>query len=348
MAKTQKQSLNYGDEIKKLRSQGPGRLYILRGEEDFLRDSFLAELKKLCVEEGTEAFNYHRVEAAKPDIPAMREAAEAMPFMAERTLTEVRDFDINKTAAYDQEAFKALVADLPEWTTLVFVFAPGYSLDSRLGTVKTLKSAGEDLEFTAPREMELTRWIIRRAESLGKRMAPGTASYLAWVCGERMNTLIPEILKIAGVARGEEITRADIDAVAKRAPETTIFNLTDALGAKEYDKAASLLADLLADRDEPPQKQIAMVSEQFRRLYVARVAKDFKKPDSYITDCIPELSGRSYPVTLLKRACGNFSRERLARAVRLCVECDSGMKSGGPEPAELMKELLLKLSMDRV
>ena len=348
MAKTQKQRLSYGSEIKKLREHGPERLYILRGEEDFLRDSFLAELKKLCVAEGSEAFNYHRVDAAKPDISAMREAVEAMPFMAEHTLTEVRDFDINKTAAYDQEALKALAADIPAWATLVFVFAPDYAPDSRLGAVKALKSAGTDLEFTAPQETELTRWIMRRVESTGKRIAPGTAGYLAWVCGERMNTLIPEILKIAGVARGEEITRADIDAVAKRAPETTIFNLTDALGAKEYDKAASLLADLLADKDEPPQKQIAMVSEQFRRLYVARVAKDFKKPDSYITDCIPELSGKTYPITLLKRACGNFSRERLARAVRLCVECDSGMKSGGPEPSELMKELLLKLSMDRV
>ena len=302
MAKAEQPRLDYGREIARLREEGPQRTYILRGEEDYLRDSYLAELKKLCLDEGTEAFNYHRLRGATLDMQQLTESVEAMPFMGEHTLTEVRDFDINKTSAYDQEALKALVADIPEWATLVFVFAPDYAPDSRLGAVKALKSAGTDLEFTAPQETELTRWIMRRVESTGKRIAPGTAGYLAWVCGERMNTLIPEILKIAGVAREEEITRADIDAVAKRAPETTIFNLTDALGAKEYDKAASLLADLLADRDEPPQKQIAMVSEQFRRLYVARVAKDFKKPDSYITDCIPELSGKTYPITLLKRA----------------------------------------------
>ncbi len=348
MAKAKKQSLNYAEQIKKLRAGGPGRLYVLCGEEDFLRDSFLAELKKLCVAEGTEAFNYHRIPAGKPDISAIREAVEAMPFMSERTLTEVRDLDINRTAAYDPEELKALAADLPEWATLAFVFAPGYAPDNRLSAVKALKGAGEYLEFTAPGESELTRWIMRRAEALGKRIDAGTAAYLSWVCGERMNTLIPEILKIAGAAKGEEITRADIDAVAKRAPETTIFNLTDALGAKEYDRAASLLADLLADRDEPPQKQIAMISEQFRRLYAARAAKDFGKPDSYITDCVPELAGRAYPLTLLKRACANYSRERLARAVRLCVECDCGMKSGGPDPSELMKELLVKLSMDRL
>ena len=348
MAKTEKKPFQYGEELKKLRSEGPARLYMLRGDEDFLRDSYLRELRALCAEEGTEAFNLHRLQGPALDMSALREAVEGMPFMGERTFTEVRDFDINKTSAYDPEDLKDLLSDLPDWATVAFVFSPGYAPDSRLGAVKAIKKAGVDLEFTAPREAELVRWVMRRAESQGKRIDSGTANYLIWVCGTRMNTLIPEITKIAGAAAGDEITRADIDAVAKRAPETTIFHLTDALGAGEYDKAAALLADLLADKDEPPQKQIAMVSEQFRRLYAARVAEDFHKPESYITDCVPELAGRSYPVTLLKRACRNFSRERLARAGGLGVECDYGMKSsGGPDPEERMKELVLKLAMDR-
>ena len=90
-----------------------------------------------------------------------------------------------------------------------------------------------------------------------------------------------------------------------------------------------------------------MVSEQFRRLYVARMAADHHLPESFITDCVPELAGRSYPLRLLKGTCRNFSLDRLRRAVRLCVECDFGMKSNGPDPAELMKELVLHLAMDQ-
>jgi DNA polymerase-3 subunit delta len=350
MAKTYKQdkpTLNYSEELKKLRADGPERVYILRGEEDYLRDSFLKELRTRCVEEGSEAFNYHRLQGANLDLSDLRQAVEAMPFMGEHTLTEVREFDINRTAAYDGDGLKALLADLPEWATVAFVFAPGYAPDNRLGIMKAVKKLGHDMEFSSPREAELIRWVTRRAEDLGKEIDGTTANYLMWVCGSRMNTLIPEIVKIAGVAKGKAITKADIDAVAKRAPETTIFNLTDALGAKEYDKAAGLLADLLADRDEPPQKQIAMVSEQFRRLYVARVAQEYGKGEDYITSCIPELSGRSFLVNQLRKTCRSYSLPRLARAVRLCVECDYGMKNGGPEPAERMKELLLRLAMDR-
>ena len=138
MAKKEKPPFRYSDERKRLLADGPARAYMLRGEEDFLRDSFLAELRALCVEEGTEAFNYHRLTGAALDLPALAEAVEAMPFMGERTLVEVRDFDINKTGDYDPDALKALVSDIPEWATVAFVFPPGYAPDTRLKAAKAI------------------------------------------------------------------------------------------------------------------------------------------------------------------------------------------------------------------
>ena len=347
MAAKEKTTLDYGAEIKKLRQEGPRRVYILRGEEDYLRDSYLSELKKLCLPEGTEAFNYHRLQGPGLDMAALRQSAEAMPFMGEHTLTEVRDLDVNRTSGYDVEALKAFLEDVPDWATVAFVFSPGYAPDNRLAPVKAMKKAGADIAFTSPGEAELLRWVVRRMESLGKRIDGPTANYLIWICGDRMNALIPEMVKIAGYASDRDVTRRDIDAVAKKAPETTIFNLTDALGAGEYDKAARLLADLLADKDEPPQRQIAMISEQFRRLYVARVAQDTGRGESYITACVPELSGRAYPLRLLQRAGRSFSADRLARAVGFCAQCDYAMKDTGGDPEALMKELILRLAMDR-
>lgn len=347
MAKTNESSADYSAEIKRLREEGPRRVYLLRGKEDYLRDSYLAELKKYCLPDGTEAFNYHRLQGPTLDMAALAESTEAMPFMGERTLTEVRDFDVNKTSAYDPDSLKAFLNDVPAWATVAFVFSPDYTPDGRFTAVKAMQKVGVDLIFNTPREAQLLNWVTRRVGSQGKKIDGPTARYLIWVCGERMNTLIPEIVKITSYAKDEAVTRADIDAVARKTPETTIFNLTDALGAGAFDKAASLLGDLLADRDEPPQKQISMVSEQFRRLYVARVAADSGRGDSFITACIPELTGRSYPLKLLKRTCGNFSAARLGRAVSLCAQCEYAMKDTGGDPESLMKELLLHLALDR-
>ena len=348
MAKKEKPTFDYGAHIRRLRQEGPAKVYVLRGAEDYLRDSFLAELRKLCVEEGTEAFNHHRLTGPKLDVADLISSAEAMPFMGERTLTEVWDFDINHTSNYDPEALKAFLSDVPDWATVAFVFSPEYNPDSRLTAMKAMKKAGIDLEFTAPREGELIRWVTRRAESQDKTIDSATAGYLIWVCGERMNTLIPEITKIAGHAAGKSITRADIDAVAKKAPETTIFNMIDALGDGEYDKAARMLSELLVDKEAPPPKQIFWVGDRFRRLYVARLAADTGRGDSYIEACIPELAGQYFRIKLLKNTCKKYSRERLARAVIMCAQCEYRMKDTGGDPEALLKELILRLALDKV
>ena len=346
MAVKEKITLDYGAEIRKLRAEGPRSVYILWGEEDYLRDSYLAELKKLCLAEGTEAFNYHRLQGPGLDMGALRQSAEAMPFMGERTVTEIRDFDVNRPGSYDPEALKAILADVPEWATLVFVFSPGYSPDKRLAAVKAMKKAGTEIAFVSPDEAELRRWVIRRVESLGKKIDPATAGHLIWVCGGRMNGLIPEILKITAYVQGDAVRPEHIDAVAKRAPETTVFNLTDALGAGDYDRSAALLADLLADRDETPHGLIAMIGEQFRRLYAARLAADTGRGAAFITACIPELAAGSYPMRMCQRACGRFSAARLARAISTCARCDYAMKDTGGEPEALLKELILRLATD--
>lgn len=346
MAKKNTAPFRYGDERNRLKQNGPERLYLLWGEEDYLRDSFLEELRGICVAEGTEAFNYRRLPGPGIDTRGLGEAMEAMPFLGDRTLTEVREPDINKTSGYDPDALRELLSDIPPWATVVFVLGVETVPDGRLTAVKTLRKAGREIVFTSPGDAQLIRWIQTRVKALGKTIPAGAARHLLMVCGPRMNAMIPEIVKIAGAAAGSEITEADIDAVAEKSSEATIFQLTDALGEKDFDKAAQLMAELLADRDEPPQKQIYMVSEQFRRLYAARLARDFRLDDDYITDCIPELAGRSYLLSQIRQMAGRFSRKRLARAVELCAACEFGMRDGGPAPAERMKELLVQLALE--
>lgn len=343
----EKPRMDYGAVVNELRQRGPERLYLLWGEEDYLRDSYLDELKKLCLAEGTEAFNYHRLEGPTPDMEQLARSVEAMPFMGERTLIEVRDFDASRTSAYDPQALKAMLEDLPDWVTLVFVYSPGKGPEGRMAAIKAIRKLGRELEFTSPADAALNKWVIRRMNGMDRSIDPETASYLIWVCGERMNALIPEITKIAGYARDKTVTKADIDAVARRAPETRVYELAAALGAGRYDEAAGMLADLLADRDEKPQGLLAMVSGQFRQLYIARVAADSGQGAAFITACLPELAGKTGRVNAVRRAAERFSAERLGRAVCLCARCDYAMKNTGGREEILLKQLLLQLALDR-
>ena len=47
-AKKQEKAFNYNAAVRELREQGPQRLYLLWGREDYLREAYLTQLKQFC------------------------------------------------------------------------------------------------------------------------------------------------------------------------------------------------------------------------------------------------------------------------------------------------------------
>ncbi len=82
--------MNYAAITRALKDKGPGRLYYLHGPEDYLRELFLKEIATLCLGGTDDDFNYHRFEGPAVNPAMLSDAVNALPFAAERTLTEVR------------------------------------------------------------------------------------------------------------------------------------------------------------------------------------------------------------------------------------------------------------------
>lgn len=344
MAKNSKndKKTDYGAVLRELKDKGAERLYLLWGAEDYLRESFFDEIKKLCLDGGSSDFNHHRLEGSPLNMQKLSEAVDAVPFMGEKTLVEVRDFDVNGVKDEDTERLKNIISDIPDYATVVFLLPVGYEPDGRKAAIKALKKLGNAIEFTVQAQGLLVNWITRRFAALGKSIGRAECEKLIFTSGELMTRLIPEIEKIAGFSKGESITSADIEKTAQRIPEASVFEMTDRLSEKDFDKAASLLAELLQS-GEHPIKILAMIGFQIRRLYTARVALDKKLG----RDFVMESCGISYSFLadkLLKSAAG-FSTQQLKKAVELCAESDYRMKSSSEDDEDILKELLLRIAV---
>ena len=95
--------------------------------------------------------------------------------------------------------------------------------------------------------------MCRRFRALGKEIDANLASELIFLCGDLMTNLIGEIEKIGAYAKGDRITREDVDAVATPQLDTVVFRMTDAIGAGKFDQAAQVLGELY-QMQEPPIK----------------------------------------------------------------------------------------------
>ena len=223
-----------------------GRLYLFHGEEAYLRDFYLGQMKKKLLSGGMEAFNLHTLQARECDPKSLGQIVDCLPMMSQRTMVVVYDYDLFKAPAEQRETMAALFADLPEYVCLVFVYdLIEYKPDARTKLAAAIKANGTAVKFTRQEQGDLVDWIRRRFKALDHDIDSELARYLIFLCGDLMTGLISEIGKIGAYARHRAVTRADIDAVAIPQLDAVVFQLTDAITAGDFDKAVSVLSDLL-------------------------------------------------------------------------------------------------------
>ena len=330
-----------------LKAGTPGCAYIFYGEESYLREYYLGELRKLLVPGGFEEFNYHKLEGKELTVQSLSEMAEAMPMMAERTLIVATDFDLFKLNEEQREKMIAFLEDIPPYCCVVFVYDTlAYKPNKTMKKLyKAVSDHVEAVEFRAADSSDLVAWIARRFKALGKEIDRQTAEYLIFTCGGLMTGLVPEIQKIGAYAKGKTITQQDIDAVADPVLSAEVFKLSDAVLQGNYDQAASILGDLLKMQTEPIMI-LAALGSQLRRIYTARIAIDSGK-DKYWLMELWEMKS-DYPANLLLNAAKRTTADWCADAVKMCQVLDRRMKSEkGIDSVGELKLLLVRLGAKR-
>ena len=260
----------------------PGRLYLFYGEETYLRDHYLTKLREMILTGGMGEFNLHEIPARDMSPRRLEEALDCLPMMAQRTLVQVTDYDLFKAGEKDREEYVRLLSDLPEYVCLVFVYdLIPYKGDARTKLAGAIKRSGTAVNFARQETGELVKWVRRRFRALGKNIDANLASELIFLCGDLMTNLIGEIEKIGAYAKGENITRGDIDAVATPQLDAVVFRMTDAIGEKNFDRAMSVLGELF-QMQEAPIKILWSLGRQMRQLYSARLALAQGRGGAYV------------------------------------------------------------------
>ena len=319
-----------------------GTLYVFHGEETYLRDHYLKQMKEKLLPAGMEEFNLHTLNGKDFDVKTLAQMVDCLPMMSARTMIVVSDWDIYKG---DRDALAEVLSDLPDYLCLVFVYdLIAYKADARTKLAAVVKEKGSVVAFDRQSQGDLVSWIARRFRALDRDISSEDARYLIFLCGDLMTTLASEIGKIGAYARHHRVTRQDIDAVATPQLDAVVFQMTDAIAAGNFDKAAEVLGDLF-HMQEKPVALLAALGRQLRQLYTARLALEEKKGVPYLMELWGMKS--SYPAERLMGAARRFSLAWCRWAVIRCGQTDLAMKSGGGDGEDLLTSLLMELAVKK-
>ena len=327
-----------------IKNKDLGRLYVFHGEEVFLLNHYLGQMKKLLLDELTESFNYTRLTNETFEMQTFADAVEAMPMMAESTFVQVDDVDFFKFPEAERSKMGEILSDIPDWCTVLFTYETvSWKPDKRYKKLwEAVESNSLIVEFQKQEQRDLVAWIQRHFAARKKRISGDLCVYLIEITGGTMTALSGEIDKISAYSGADEIRRSDIDAVTEPVLDAVVFQMTDLLSAGRYDQAFGKLQQLIKMQEEPIAI-LGAVGGHFRRLATARTLLDNGRNASELQKLygIPDFVARK-----AMEAARYFKPEFLRRAAKLVVETDYKMKTSFDDNERLLELLILQLAQE--
>ena len=321
------------------------RLYIFHGEETFLLEHYLGQIKKLLVDQLTESFNYHKLTKENFDLRSFADAVESLPMMAPNTFVWVDDMDIFKLPEDDRSKLCDIFSDIPEYCTVVMTYETvQWKPDKRYKKLyDAVTGCARVVEFPKQNQRDLIAWVSKHFLARGKRISNDLCAYLIEITGGTMTALAGEISKIASYSGASEIVKADIDAVTEPVMDAVAFQMTDLMGSGKYGQALQKLQQLLKMQQEP-LGILGAIGGHFRRISTARTLLDHGRNASELQKLcapMPDFAARK-----TMEAARRFKPDFCAKAASLILETDYRMKTSFDDNERLLELLILELSQE--
>ncbi|MBX3005264.1 MAG: DNA polymerase III subunit delta [Anaerolineales bacterium] len=318
------------------------RVYIFMGADDSAIRSEVSKLISKLGEPATAEMNTTRLEG-NPSLDALRRAALAAPFLAERRLVIASQVSKAFTSAEARKPFVQFLDELPPSAALVLL--ENSVLEDKHWLMKWTDGAegrGFVREFNLPQGAQLANWLVVRARELGGELLPPAAAALAQLQASDRQAAENELHKLLAYAAYQRpISVDDVQRVCLSSGEHgDFFALADALSANNGTRAMQALLPLLEERDLI-LLYFSMVGH-FRGLLQSRDLLDAGRNEA---DIAKQLHMHPYRAKKLAAQARLFSAATLERIYARLQAYDEQIKTGEMEPALAMQTFVAELSL---
>ena len=343
----------------------PRRAYILFGEDDRQKDEALAALRASALDESFADFDLEQLDADSAGTDRILSAAGMAPFASRVRLVIVRRAEVYRKREMSGEAERlaAGIATLGDASCLVLRAGAGEDEGSRGKTAlhpkldSAIKGVGAVIRFKSLNEDQLADWVAAEAKIAGVSIDPDAARLLVEMAGDSRTVLKNELEKAICFAGDSAAVSAEmVESILTHDPEDVTFKLVDAVSQRNSARAFHLFAELLRYDSKPHAiagRLLALLARQYSLLWQARELsarrvrpQDLKTLPPEIAELLPSEGGigsLSWKAGDLFRMSNAWSRESLARAMELLVECDVNNKGGGEGSEDVRRNLEILL-----
>jgi len=341
-----------------IRKSGPAAGYVFLGSELFSRDGCRRALLEAALPPEDREAGLVQYDLSETSLAAVVEDARSLSLFspkrlivasnAEAVLVRVRDTDDEDAPAAKSDPFGGYFRN-PTPGVVVLIEALRFDWDDRDERKKLERLA--KYFSPGPVTVEMRRLEPRAVIEGGRRLigqrglkiSEALLAELAEALGYDMARLDNEISKLALYASGRQITREEVAALVPEARTSGLFELTDALGARDRTRALEIL-DTLTRMNVYLPLQISFLAGLFR--YALAVKQSGARTAGDVNRLFQRLGLPVWPARVQQAldTAGRFSRAQLEQAVVLLFETDRDLRRDNPDDRIVMERLVWSLT----
>ena len=334
--------------------------YVLIGDEIFFRDQCRQALLQHLVPPDLRDFSLHDLDLASVSVAEVLDRARTPSLMAPFQVLFVRGVkELYGRGSHAEEyaAIEAYVKDPNPAAVIVFVAdyisipadARRMELQDRDRYDRIRETLGEYcgiVELARVDESDGMRWVIDQAQKEGVKVEQDAARELVDSLGADMMLVSRELEKlILYVGEKKQIALGDVETMVLAAKQRSLYELTDAISAKDKTRALAVLDALLSsgDGDDAAIGHLYMLSRTFRQMLVIleKNVRDSRAIWQALWQGfrVPPFAAED----LIRQARRYKSRRELTRALRLIARADFALRTNPPSKRLVLENLVMQL-----
>ena len=352
---------------------GSGKLrpgYVLLGDEAFLLQRCRAGVLATLAPPDTRDFSLHELNLAETPIFSILDLARTPSLMAPFQVLFVRGLKNLYGRGSKKEEFAAIDAyfrDSNPQAVVIFV-ADHLQIPTDLRKMdaqdkeryeRIRETLGEWcglVELARVEEEDAVRWLDEEAQQRGMEIEKDAARELVDALGGDMMTVASEFEKLSLYVSAPEILDAggrprvrlgDVETLVLAAKQRSLYELTDAISARDAPRALLLLHGLLNASDSGEEGGIGhlyMLARTFRQMVIIH---EKSVRDSRAIWGVLWQGFRMPPFAaedLIRQARRYKNRRELTRAIRLVAKADLELRSSPANKLLVLEKLVLALT----
>ena len=338
--------------------------YVLLGDEVYLYDRCRKAVLATLAPEPSRDFCLHDLDLAETSIFEVLDRAQTPSLMAPFQVLFVRNLKTLYGRGSKKEEFAAIDAYFrsPNPSALILFVADHLRIPTDLRKMdyqdkerfeKIRETLGDwcgFVELARVEENDAIKWVTTTAESRSVKFDPDAARELVDSLGADMMLIASEFEKLLLYVEGKNrVTLGDVETMVLAAKQRSLYELTDAISAKDRPRALLLLHGLLNASDGGEDAAIGhlyMLAKTFRQMLI--ISEKNVRDSRAIWQALWQ-GFRMPPFAaedLIKQARRYKSRRELTRAIRLVARADLELRSSPANKLLVLERLILDLSTE--